>query len=79
MANLRMKLNILSTEPPTDEQLLTIPINISPVAFRDVHIVSFNAFAVLNDSEDYSKFKTPEATEKLKQHNLRLVQDANAA
>ena len=36
-------------------------------------------FSVLNNSEDYSKFKTPKATEKLKQHNLRLVQDANAA
>ena len=37
--------------------------------------MSFNAFAVLNNSEDYSKFKTPEAIEKLKQHNLRLVQE----
>ena len=79
MANSRMKLKILSTEPPTEEHLLTMLTDISPVAFRDIHIVSFNAFAVLNNSEDYSKFKTPEATETLKQHNLRLVHDANAA
>ena len=79
MANSRMKLKIISPEPPTEEQLLTILTDISPVAFKDVHIVSFNAFVVLNNSKDYSKFKTPEATEKLKRHNLRLVQDANAA
>ena len=79
MVNSRMKLKILSTEPPTEEQLLTILTAISPAAFRDVHIVSFNAFAVLNNSEDYSEFRTPEAAEHLKQHNLRLVHDANAA
>ena len=79
MANSRMKLKILSTEPPTEEQLLTILTAISPVAFRDVHIESFNAFAVLNNSEDYSEFRTPEAAEHLKQNNLRLVHDANAA
>ena len=73
MAHSRMKLKILSTEPPTEEQLLTILTDISPVAFGDVHIVSYNAFAVLNNSEDNSKFKTPEATENLNQHNLRLV------
>ena len=78
MANSRMKFKILSTEPLTEEQLLTILTDISPVAFRDIHIVSFNAFAVLNNSEDYSTFKTPEATEKLKQHALRIVHEANA-
>ena len=78
MVNSRMKFKILSTEPPTEEQLLTILTDISPIAFRDIHIVNFNAFAVLNNSEDYSMFKTPEAAEKLKQHNLRLVHDANA-
>ena len=78
MVNSRMKFKILSTEPPTEEQLLTILTDISPIAFRDIHIVNFNAFAVLNNSEDYSMFKTPEAAEKLKQHNLRLAHDANA-
>ena len=78
MANSRMKLKILSTEPPTEEQLLTILTAISPVAFRDVHNESFNAFAVLNNSEDYSEFRTPEVAEHLKQNNLRLVHDANA-
>ena len=79
MANSRMKFKSLSTEPPTEEQLLTILTAISPVAFRDVHIESFNAFAVLNSSEDYSELRTSEAAEHLKQHNLRLVHDANAA
>ena len=59
--------------------MLTILTAISPVAFRDVHIESFNAFAVLNNSEDYSEFRTPEASEHLKQHDLRLVHNANAA